>query len=127
MNLLKNLNIQTKQVTGDKAVIVIQVSDSIKQPYGIVHGGINAVLAETAASLAANKWLYEQNRGQISIGLSITTEHLLPVSSGEIIAIATPLKRGRTIQNWLVKEFNDDQLTSSSIVTLANRTKPTTK
>lgn len=55
MNLLENLDIQTQSVTANKCVITVKVSDKLKQPYaGIVHGGINAVLAETAASLGAN-------------------------------------------------------------------------
>lgn len=124
MNLLENLGIHPQSVTADQAIITIDVSDRLMQPYGIVHGGINAVLAETATSLAANAWLNRQNREQVAIGVNITTEHLLPVASGEIIVKAQPLKRGRTIQTWFVKEFNGTHLTSTSTVTLANRPKP---
>ena len=124
MNLLENLGIHSQSVTADQATITVDVSEKLMQPYGIVHGGINAVLAETAASLAANAWLAQQNREQIAIGININTEHLLPVSSGEIIVKAQPLKRGHTIQTWFVKEFNRSRLTSTSTVTLANRPKP---
>ena len=44
MNLLENLDIQTQSVTANKCVITVKVSDKLKQPYGIVHDGINAVL-----------------------------------------------------------------------------------
>ncbi len=124
MNLLENLGIHSQSVTADQATITVDVSEKLMQPYGIVHGGVNAVLAETAASLAANAWLAQQNREQIAIGININTEHLLPVSSGKIIVKAQPLKRRHTIQTWFVKEFNRSRLTSTSTVTLANRPKP---
>lgn len=123
MNLLEYLGIQSQSVTAKKAIVTVKVSDQLKQPYGIVHGGINTVLAETAASLGANKWLADQKLNQIAIGINITTEHLLPVSNSEIKTIAEPIKCGRTIQTWLVKSYNNNHLSSTSIVTLANREK----
>lgn len=123
MNLLQYLGIQSQSITAKKAVVSVEVSDKLKQPYGIVHGGINTVLAETAASLGANKWLINQKLNQIAIGINITTDHLLPVADGKIKVIATPLKCGHTIQTWLVKEYNHEKLSSTSIVTLANRKK----
>ena len=84
MNLLENLDIQTQSVTANKCVITVKVSDKLKQPYGIVHGGINAVLAETAASLGANQWLADRQQDQIALGVNITTEHLIAVSNGEL-------------------------------------------
>lgn len=123
MNLLEYLGIQSQSVTAKETIVTVDVTDKLKQPFGIVHGGINTVLAETAASLGANKWLADQNRNQIAIGINITTDHLLPVSKGQIKAVATPLKCGRTIQTWLIKEYNEERLTSTSILTLANRNK----
>ena len=124
MNLLDNLGIKTESVTASEAKISLPVTDKIKQPFGIVHGGINAVLADTAASLAANKWLESQKLNKISVGVNITTEHLRPVSNGRIQAIATPIKRGKILQTWQVNLFNHEKLTSTSIITLANTDRP---
>ena len=121
MNLLENLEIQIQSITANQAIITIEVSDKLKQPYGIVHGGINAVLAETAASLGANEWLRAQGQTQIAIGVNLTTQHLRPVVKGTIKTIAKPIKTGRTIQTWEVKEFNENNLISASIVTLMNK------
>ena len=118
MNLLENLDIQTQSVTANKCVITVKVSDKLKQPYGIVHGGINAVLAETAASLA------DRQQDQIALGVNITTEHLIAVSNGELRAIAVPIKCGRRIQTWQVDIHCNDQCTSTSIVTLINQPHP---
>lgn len=69
-----------------KVIISLEVSDPVRQPYGLLHGGVNAVMAETAASLGAN-----QNVGpdEYAVGVNINTQHLLPVTSGLIIATAT--------------------------------------
>ena len=54
MNLLENLGIHQDLVTKDRVELSMPVQAKHLQPYGIVHGGINTVLAETAASLGAN-------------------------------------------------------------------------
>ena len=120
MNLLENLGIQIQSVTADQAVITVAVTDQLKQPYGIVHGGINAVLAETAASLGANQWLRDHDQDQIAIGLNINTQHLRPVTSGTIKPVATPIKCGRRTQTWRADVYNQDRFTSTSTVVLVN-------
>ncbi|KRL05911.1 PaaI family thioesterase [Liquorilactobacillus oeni] len=118
MNLLDTLNIKTETVSAQKTILVLNVSDKIKQPFGFVHGGINAVLAETAASMGANT-LADTN--QAAFGLSITTNHLLPVSSGTLKAIAHPIHIGKRIQVWQVKiiQYPSTKVTSVSTVTIS--------
>ncbi|WP_281164731.1 PaaI family thioesterase [Liquorilactobacillus sicerae] len=116
MNLLTNLGIKIIKKSSEKTVLSLLVSDKLKQPFGYLHGGINAVLAETAASLAANQLA---NPKQIAIGVSIDTHHLKTVTNGVLIAEAIPLQLGRSLQTWSVKTFlkNNAVLTSYSIVT----------
>ena len=118
-NLMETLGIKTISIDKTKVIISLEVSDSVKQPYGLLHGGVNAVMAETAASLGAN-----QNVGpdEYAVGVSINTQHLLPVTSGLIIATATPLQLGHRIQTWQVTITNYDHLTSTSTVILTNHT-----
>ena len=40
MNLLQYLGIKIQTVTANQVIISINVTDQIKQPFGIVHGGI---------------------------------------------------------------------------------------
>ena len=122
MNLLQYLGIKIQTVTSNQVIISINVTDQIKQPFGIVHGGINAILAETAASLGANAWLTNNDRHQVATGVDINTHHLRAVKTGVLKAVATPLKLGRRIQTWQVQTFNDDQITSNSTVSLLNTT-----
>lgn len=122
MNLLQYLGIKIQTVTANQVIISINVTDQIKQPFGIVHGGINAILSETAASLGANAWLTNNDRYQVATGIDINTHHLRTVKTGVLKAVATPLKLGRRIQTWQVQTFNDDQITSNSTVSLLNTT-----
>ena len=122
MNLLQYLGIKIQTVTVNQVIISINVTDQIKQPFGIVHGGINATLAETAASLGANAWLTNNDRHQVATGVDINTHHLRAVKTGVLKAVATPLKLGRRIQTWQVQTFNDDQITSNSTISLLNTT-----
>lgn len=121
MNLMENLGIQTKIVSAQRVVLTVKVTDKLKQPFGIVHGGVNATLAETAASLGANQWLKEHYSGQVAIGLNVNTQHLAAVRMGEIKTVATPVKCGRRIQTWTSKTYMGEKLTSSSLVTLVNQ------
>lgn len=121
MNLLELLNIQPQTVTSQQVIITMDVTAAVKQPYGIVHGGINAVLAETAASLGANQWLTDHNRDQIAVGINITTQHLIAVSGGQLKTIAAPIKIGRRIQTWRADVYCQKKLTSTSTVTLMNQ------
>ena len=120
MNLLQYLGIKIQTVTVNQVIISINVTDQLKQPFGIVHGGINATLAETAASLGANAWLTNNDRHQVATGVDINTHHLRAVKTGVLKAVATPLKLGQRIQTWQVQTFNEDQITSNSTVSLLN-------
>lgn len=114
-NLMDLLGIKIIAVNKTNAIISLEVTDSIKQPYGVVHGGINAVLAETAASLGANENVSANSH---AVGIDISTQHLAAVSSGVLTATAVPVHTGRKIQTWHIEIKNNDRLTSTSTVTL---------
>jgi 1,4-dihydroxy-2-naphthoyl-CoA hydrolase len=116
-NLIDLLGIQTVSLSKTKVIISLQVTDSAKQPYGIVHGGINSVLAETAASIGANQLV---DNDHYAVGVNISTQHLMPVSSGKLVATATPLHGGNRIQTWQVEIASTNILTSTSVVTLTS-------
>ena len=118
MDALKFLNVANDLVTAEKTVVRLPITDNIKQPYGIVHGGINAFLAETAASLGAKSSLTNPN--QVPVGVDIHTHHLNAATEGTLLAVATPIKLGHRIQTWTVTTLIEEtqQQTSTSIVTM---------
>ena len=102
---IKLVGIRVEQAYGDRVVLTCPVTPDLHQPFGLVHGGVYATLAETAASVGASLWFGD--RGKV-VGVSNHTDFLRAVRRGELRAEATPLSRGRTTQLWQV-EVADEQ------------------
>ena len=83
----------------------VQVRDELKQPAGLVHGGVFASIAEAMTSLAT--WRAVSANAQTAQGLSNQTSFLRPILDGTIHAIARRRHRGRTTWVWEV-EISDD-------------------
>jgi 1,4-dihydroxy-2-naphthoyl-CoA hydrolase len=81
------------------------VADAVRQPFGIVHGGAMAALAESVTSRATYEAVGPEN---IAMGMSNETKFLRPVSDGHIDAVARARHRGRTTWIWDV-ELSDAQ------------------
>jgi 1,4-dihydroxy-2-naphthoyl-CoA hydrolase len=81
------------------------VRDELKQPAGLVHGGVYASMAEAMASLATALGVAEG--GDTAMGLSNMTSFLRPITAGTVHARATRIHRGRTTWVWDVR-FSDD-------------------
>jgi 1,4-dihydroxy-2-naphthoyl-CoA hydrolase len=98
----------------------LAVRDDHKQPWGIVHGGIYASIAESITSWATAAVVVPD--GKIASGMSNQTSFLRPVSGGTIHAVATRKHAGRTTWVWEV-EMTDDQgrLCALSRMTIAIR------
>jgi uncharacterized protein (TIGR00369 family) len=84
----------------------VEVREEIKQPAGLVHGGVYASIAESLASLATHVAVAPQ--GEMAMGLSNSTSFLRPITAGTIHAQALRLHRGRTTWVWDV-QFSDDE------------------
>jgi 1,4-dihydroxy-2-naphthoyl-CoA hydrolase len=83
----------------------VRVRPEICQPYGLVHGGMYASIAESMTSLVTGMSVLEQ--GELAMGLSNNTSFLRPISEGVVHAHATRVHRGRTTWVWDVR-FSDD-------------------
>ncbi len=84
----------------------VAVRDEVKQPAGLVHGGVYASMAEAMASMAT--YVVVAGEGQTAMGLSNSTSFLRPVTEGTVHATARRLHRGRTTWVWDVS-FRDDE------------------
>ncbi|WP_304452160.1 hotdog fold thioesterase [Nocardiopsis sp. YSL2] len=67
------------------------------QPLGILHGGANAVLAETLGSLAA---FLHAGEGGNAVGLDLSCTHHRWVSSGRVTGVCTPLHESRSTATY---------------------------
>ena len=101
----------------------VEVRDEIRQPYGLVHGGVYASIAESLASYGTA--IAVMKEGRIAMGLSNHTSFLRPMTDGSINAIARPQHRGRTTWVWEVEMLDDrDRLCALTRVTIAVREAP---
>ena len=118
VGFVKLLGLRIEEATGDRVVLACPVTPDLHQPYGLVHGGVHATLAETAASIAGALWFGD--RGKV-VGISNHTDFVRAVRGGMLHAEATPLARGRTTQLWQVAISDDqDRLVAHAKVRLQN-------
>ena len=84
----------------------VRVRDELKQPFGLVHGGVYAAIAESLASWCTGTAVFPE--GKSASGLSNQTSFLRPITTGTIHADAQVLHHGRTTWVWDVR-ISDDQ------------------
>ncbi|MGH2955988.1 MAG: PaaI family thioesterase [Solirubrobacterales bacterium] len=95
----------------------IEVEEHHKQPYGFVHGGVFATLAESVASHAT-----AAASGMAAIGMSNNTTFMRPVTRGQIDAVARRRHAGRTTWVWDVEMTDGEgRLCALSRMTIAVR------
>ena len=117
------LGIAIDDATEETAYGHVDVTDSVRQPYGIVHGGALAALAESLVS--ATTAIHVMSDGMIAVGQSNNTSFMRPISDGTVHAKARRRHRGRTTWVWDVDLTDDDgRLCAISRVTMAVRPPP---
>ena len=98
----------------------VPVRDAIKQPMGLVHGGVYASMAEALASFGTAVAVYVD--GNMAVGMSNNTTFLRPITAGNVHAVARTRHRGRTTWIWDVEILDDDaRMCALSRVTIAVR------
>ncbi|WP_091298676.1 PaaI family thioesterase [Amycolatopsis xylanica] len=92
------------------------------QPYGLLHGGANAVLAEALGSTLA---AINAGEGRAAMGLELSCTHHRAVRSGVVTGVATPLHVGRgTITTDIVITDDQGRRTCTARLTCVVRDKP---
>ena len=118
-----HLGFELIEVKEDSARAQVPVTDRVRQPYGLVHGGVYAALAESLASIATAKAVWDD--GNIAVGLSNATNFMRPATSGTVHATATRRHRGRTTWVWDVDMTDDEgRMCATTRVTMAVRPRP---
>ncbi|HWK18760.1 MAG TPA: PaaI family thioesterase [Solirubrobacteraceae bacterium] len=84
----------------------VEVRDELKQPAGLVHGGVYASIAESLASLGTAFHVFAD--GRVAMGLANQTSFMRPITTGTVHALARRLHAGRTTWVWDV-EIRDDE------------------
>ncbi len=111
------------ELSEDEARARVAVRDELKQPVGLVHGGVYASLAESVTSLVTA--VAVMSEGNMATGLSNVTNFLRPITDGAVHAHAIRLHRGRTTWVWDVRMSDDaDRICAITRMTIAVRPLP---
>jgi 1,4-dihydroxy-2-naphthoyl-CoA hydrolase len=101
----QHLGIKITEVGDDYLIGTMPADSRTFQPYGIVHGGANVVLAETLGSMAGAHIIDSEH--YLCMGQEVSATHLRPVSSGLVTGTARPIHLGRRSHVWEIRLTND--------------------
>ena len=114
---VSHLGIEFLEVGDDFIRARVPVDHRTVQPYGLLHGGVSVVLAETLGSCGA---AYSAPPGHRVVGLDINANHLKSATSGWVTGITRPVHIGRSTQVWAIELHNEaGELTCVSRITMA--------
>lgn len=107
----------------DDARARVPLRDDLRQPYGLLHGGVVSTLVESLCSRATALAVWE--RGSLAMGQAIEVSLLRPVTAGGAEARARARHRGSTTWVWEVEVRDDeDRLCALAKMTMAVRPRP---
>ena len=113
----EHLGMEFLEVGDDCIKARIPVNEHTRQPYGLLHGGVSVVLAETLGSCGAH---YSCPEGFRAVGLDINANHLRGATSGWVTGITRPVHTGRSTHVWQIDLFDDQgRQTCASRITMS--------
>lgn len=119
--LLKTLGISITVDEPGKCTVEMPITEKVLQPFGYVHGGVNVVLAETAASMGAFSMIADD---EIAFGMEVNANHLKAKREGVLTAAALLKHGGKTSQVWEIEVMDEaGELVALSRCTVAIRKK----
>ncbi|MGW9479851.1 PaaI family thioesterase [Saccharomonospora azurea] len=112
------LGITFVDLTAERVSAVMPVKGNL-QPFGLLHGGANAVLAESLGSILA---ALNAGPDRVAVGLELSCTHHRAVTSGSVTGVATPLHVGRsTVTSEITITDDEGKRTCSARLTCVVR------
>jgi 1,4-dihydroxy-2-naphthoyl-CoA hydrolase len=91
------LGVEIAHAGPERVELRLTVDERVHQAYGILHGGVSALLAESAASIGG---ALAAPVGHHVVGIELNASHLRPMHEGLLRAVARPVRVGRAVQVW---------------------------
>jgi 1,4-dihydroxy-2-naphthoyl-CoA hydrolase len=104
--LMQTLEIEFVDVGTDYVTAKMPVNFKVHQPYGILHGGATAALAETVGSCASA--LFIDTKTKIVKGIELSINHLKSKKEGVVFGVARAIHKGRTTHLWEIKIIDEE-------------------
>ncbi|QKN82824.1 proofreading thioesterase EntH [Scandinavium goeteborgense] len=102
--MVAHLGIVYTRLGDDTLEAEMPVDTRTHQPFGLLHGGASAALAETLGSMAGYLMTRE---GQCVVGMELNATHHRAVSQGKVRGVCQPLHLGKQTQSWEIVVFNE--------------------
>ena len=115
--LMETLDIEYVDLGEDYLTAKMPVTSKVHQPYGQLHGGATAALAETVGSAASRFFIDGKN--QMINGIELTINHIKSKREGEVYATARNIHKGRSTHLWEVR-IEDEEGSLISICKMTN-------
>ncbi|WP_272955601.1 hotdog fold thioesterase [Mannheimia pernigra] len=112
-----HLGIKFSKITDDTLEATLPLDHRTQQPFGLLHGGVSAALAETLGSAGSSLMC---NADQIAVGTELSISHLKSVKKGMVTGVTKPLHLGGSSQVWQIELF-DEEGNLCAISRLTNR------
>jgi 1,4-dihydroxy-2-naphthoyl-CoA hydrolase len=121
-HLGERMGVTILEAAPEKVVGTLPVEGNT-QPYGLLHGGASAVLAETLGSVGA---MLHGGPGKVAVGVDLNCTHHRGVRSGLVTGTATPVHRGRTTATYeiAVLEESGKRVCTARLTCLLRDTEP---
>jgi uncharacterized protein (TIGR00369 family) len=99
-----NLGIEITEITPERVAATMPVAGN-RQPFGLLHGGASAALAETMGSYHGSL----VGQGKAPLGIELSCTHHRSATAGVVTAVSTPLHIGRTLCTFEIVVSDDQQ------------------
>jgi 1,4-dihydroxy-2-naphthoyl-CoA hydrolase len=99
------------------------VDQRTHQPYGLLHGGASAALAETIGSFGSAIIVHAENG--IAVGIELNINHIKSKRSGLVTGCATLIHEGRNTHVWSIEiiDENREKIAVSRLTVLIKQAK----
>ena len=116
--LMETLDIEYVALGDDFLTAKMPVNSKVHQPYGQLHGGATAALAESVGSAASNFFIDSKN--QFINGIQLSINHIKSKREGIVFATAKNIHKGKTTHLWEVTivDENDDLISVAKMTNI---------
>ncbi|MEU3724695.1 hotdog fold thioesterase [Streptomyces sp. NPDC031705] len=116
----ERMEIRILEASAERVVATMPVKGNT-QPYGLLHGGASAVLAETLGSVGA---MMHGGIKKIAVGVDLNCTHHRGVREGQVTGVATPVHRGRSTATYdvVISDEHDRRVCTARLTCLLRDT-----
>lgn len=120
--LAERMGIEIVEVSPERCVATMPVEGN-RQPYGLLHGGASAVLAESMGSIAS---AVHAGPDRVVVGIELSCSHHRAATEGLVTAVAVPLSLGRTLATYeiVIRDAQDRRTCTARLTCLIRSTSP---